>query len=512
MAEEEKGFFQRVSDLFEKDKEDSQDEKEDKETKEKTRANHQAFLMFNHEVLTAQSKADSKRFKQFAQIEHPEPAEINNILFKKPINYDILLQSKSPHLSYFVPKIRIFKQYPVSPNENIDIELPIAQQYTEQDFQSIFLNKEGRGGGVGIKSFKWNTIGNSPGNQYSFGSELELLFESIGEISKIRSVDNINGTVINTSFEDLLIQKKGPTYVAGAEYNIDYYRIKAEIGWSIPPNNMGFVPQEMIEELKYSNLTLFMGLHSHEIDIADDSSVTLKLKYISYIEALTDSAKNSNIFFPALENFESLIKGRRSVIEQNSKKLKDDPDAGTTAVTGDEKEKIEETIKEAEEQIVQKENENKTQIYSRFLNYIYTKKMIKYLIAKEEDFQKFTSIVSRTKDKMNSQQQIEEYNKEIEQIKKNNIKINPAGSWPTGPSLSIPDGDVKKLTEQAEIVTENYNKVLKKAAKTLDKEIVIPYFHLGDLLEAVLQEMYNNGPSVKNFFEKQLKVLLGPII
>ena len=64
------------------------------------------------------------------------------LVFKKPIEYDILLNSKSPHLSYFVPKIRIFKEYKLPGNKVVDIELPITQPYQDQDFESIFKNKE----------------------------------------------------------------------------------------------------------------------------------------------------------------------------------------------------------------------------------------------------------------------------------------------------------------------------------------------------------------------------------
>ena len=159
----------------------------EEQLKEKIRVNHQAYLLFNHQQLTAESRNEASRFHQFAQIDHDYPAEINNLMFKKPISYDILLNSKSAQLSYFVPKIRLFKEYKVGDQQVVHIELPITQPYQNENFDSMFKDKEGRGGGVGIKNFKWNTIGTGYGNQFSFGAELELFFESIGEISKVRS-------------------------------------------------------------------------------------------------------------------------------------------------------------------------------------------------------------------------------------------------------------------------------------------------------------------------------------
>lgn len=480
----------------------------EQEQREKVRINQQAFLMFNHEELTKKSSERSYRFKNFAQVEHPEPAELNNVLFKKPLKFDILLQSKSAHLSYFIPKIRLFKQYYVSPSETVDIELPIYKQYSDEDFKSIFQNKEGRGGGVGLKSFKWNTIGDSPGNQYSFGSEIQLIFESIGEITKTRSTDIVGTQKIETSFADLLVQKKG----ASAEYNLEYFRIKAEIGWAIPPGNVSLVPKDMVEELRYSNLTLFMTLHSHELNIEDDSTVTLTLKYISYVEALTDNPKNSNIFYPAIENYESQINGNKKVIEKTKKEIEGDEKNGIPPANSVDKKNKEDTINTAETAIKNKENENKTKVYSRFLNYIYTNKMMHYLIAEEKDFQTFTSLVSKTKQDLSSEEQIKELNSQLSEIRKKNKQISPAGVWDSGPQLSIPESDSKKLTEQVSQNVENYNKVLTEAAKASDQQIVIPYFYLGDLIEAVIEEMYNVDSKNGGFLQKQLKILLGPII
>ena len=496
------------------DKKKEKDKLEEDAKEDKIRLNHQAFLMFNHESLTAQSVSESDRFKYFAQIDHPEPAEINNILFKKPIEYDILLNSKSAYLSYFVPKIRIFKEYTVSLDEVIDIELPIYQQYRESDFQSIFTNKEGRGGGVGIKSFNWNSLGNSQGNKFTFGAELELFFESIGEISKVRSVNIVGGKTIQTSFEDLLIQKIGSAKnPQGGVYDPDYYRIKAEVGWSIPPNNTGLVPQKMIEEIKYSNLIFYMTLHSHELDIADDSTVTLKLKYTAYIETITDSPKNSNIFYPQNESYESQVEGRREVIEDNKDKLQGDQNKGIEPIDGLEKQKTEEVITEAEDQIKDLQNKNKIEVYQRILSYIYAKKFIRFVIAKQEDIQKFTSIISRPKNLMTSQDQIDSFKNEVESIKNNNIKKTGTTSFDVGPKLAIDNEKPEELGKSINSTTKVWDEELIKAAKGLESEVVIPYFYLGDLIDAILQDMYNgNSATPKSFFEKQIKLLLGPVI
>lgn len=520
--EETPGFFSTVitdiaekipwTDAHEKKEKEEQLKQESKE--DKIRLNHQAFLMFNHEALTQQSKIETSRFKYFAQIEHPEPAEINNLLFKKPIKYDILLNSKSVYLSYLVPKLRLFKEFTISLDNVIDIELPIYQQYRDSDFQSIFDNKEGRGGGVGLKSFKWNTIGNSQGNKFTFGAEIELFFESIGEISKIRSINVIGGKKVETSFEDLLIQKIGSvSSPQGGVYDPDYYRVKAEIGWAVPPNNANLIPKEMLDEIRSSNFNFYMTLHSHQIDIADDSTVTLTLKYTAYIETITDSPKNSNIFYPEDENYDMQIEGRREVIEDNKQKLQGDENRGIEPIEGLEKQKTEEVITEAEQQIKDIQTKNKVQVYQRILTYIYNRKLIRYLIAKNEDVQKFTSIISRPKNLMTSEEQIKNFQTEIETIKNNNIRLTGATGFPSGPTFATDNQTPENLSKNIADTTKNWDEALKKAAGGQEGETPIPYFYLGDLIDVILEEMYNGKPgSIKGFFEKQIKVLLGPII
>lgn len=167
---------------------------EDEAKKEKVRFNEQAFLMLNLNDLVEFSKSEASRFKEFAQVEvgsDQETAEFNNILFKNQLKYDLLLNATSLQMSTFTPKIRLFKEYDYNGNSH-SFEFPILNGYSQNDFESIFNNKAGRGGGVGLKSFSWTSIGNSTGNQHTFESTVELIFESIEEITKNKILRSFN--------------------------------------------------------------------------------------------------------------------------------------------------------------------------------------------------------------------------------------------------------------------------------------------------------------------------------
>jgi hypothetical protein len=391
--------------------------------------------------------------------------------------------------------------------------------YTDQDFQTIYKTKSGRGGGVGLKSFNWTSLGNSSGNMFTFGAEIELFFESIEEITRVRRIDpdvTKSGKPIETSFADLIIQQlKAP----GGAYNPNYYRIKALIGWNVPKNSKsGLVSNDFIEEMSDSNLSLYLSLNSHEISFEEDSSITLKLKYTAYIEALAQSPSDSNILYSDNSQYITNIGTKKEEQEKLAAQYAETP---TT--------QLENKLKNLESEIKKIESENIESIYSRILSYIYQNKtpsgasIIKYAIVDETAFDTFTSIIGNSFNNQTTEEQIDSYNKSINSLK-NKITVSISNESPTSStdkSAAHPQND-DEVKSSLKDTMENYEKQLQglsekqkiaasqaKASGTVSPAYkVIPYFYLGDLLEAVLKGMYNSG---KELPQKELKVLLGPL-
>lgn len=458
--------------------------------------NEQAYLMLNWSDFVEQSKSQNLRFTQFAQIDHDEPAELNNILFKKQPKYDILLNIKSVQMSYFVPTIRLFKEFVNSSNQVTKlIELPLTEGFQQYDFDSIFTNSAGRGGGVGVTSFTWSSIGTNMGNKYSFGAELELFFDNIEEITKERYVGNDQ-----ISFADLLIQQKKKN--SAGEYNPDYYRVKAIVGWSVKKEAKQFLPAELIEEMKDTNIILYLGLHSHEIDITNQSNVILKLKFIAYLEALMDSPTVSNVFYLKNSVLQQEKDKNETEILRLEQEIKENPDSS---------EAQKERLNSIKETLELSEAADRTRIYERILNSIRNRGFVRYVEADEDDLQTFSSKIS---EKLTDIQKVEEYNKKIEQIKqKNKQKILNSKQFPSSTSAKIEVArtkeDVKNIFEKT---IKDYDEELsKKVVKKTEKTKIIPYFYLGDLFEAVLEELYNPQNQKSDFLSKQVKVMLGPI-
>ena len=492
----------------------------DEDTKKsKARSDEQAFLMLNWQEICKKSSDNSDRFTQFAQMVHDNPAAINNLLFKKEPKCDIILKATSANLSYFTPKIRLFKEYIDSDNSVRSIEFPIILDYTEQDFRTMFETNSGRGGGVGLKSFNWTTIGNSSGNMYSFGADIELFFESIEELTRIRRLDaslSKDGKPIETSFSDLILQQLKNT-PAGA-YNPNYYRIKALIGWNTPSRaKKDLLNSEFIEEMADSNMSLYLGLHSHEINFADDSSITLKLKYIAYVEAFMQSPSDSNIFYSTDSAYVTNIGTKKQEYENLTFQYTNSP-------TTD----LEKRLKNLENDIKQLEAESLEKIYSRILSHIYQGKtpsgasVIKYSIIDEQAFDRFTTSVVNSFDSTISADKINAYNASNQSLKNKVIDVGnvslPISSAAKADTPKSVDDVKKDIQETLEYYEEKLLSLpaAQTAAATAAKNSgtvnpsykVIPYFYLGDLLEAVLIGMYGANKTVA---EKELKVVLGPL-
>ena len=146
-------------------------------------------------------------------------------------------------------------------------ELPFEDYMNEEDLNSMLTNRSGRGSGVGIKSFKWVTEGTNSANKYSFSAEIEFFFQNIEDLFRIRRVDQVNSNKVETSYSDLIKQSKKS--IAQSEFNPEYFRLKAMVGWQIPKNNVDFINQDFKEEVKSGNVSLYLSLHSHELDITE---------------------------------------------------------------------------------------------------------------------------------------------------------------------------------------------------------------------------------------------------
>lgn len=483
------------------------------ERKQKEKLVDQAYLMLNWKKFTDLSRKDvspDRKLDQFGMIDHDQPAELNNLLFAHKPKYDILLNSTNLQLSYLIPKIRLFKEYKVGDKVKL-IEFPFEDYANEDDLNNMLTNRSGRGSGVGLKSFNWTSLGTNNANKYSFSAELEFFFQNIEDVFRVRRIDNIGSQEILTKYSDLILQQKKYLKAEGAGpsvYNPDYFKLKAMIGWQVPKNKPDFLNQEFIDEIRASNLSLYMGLASHSIDIAENGTVTIKITYISYIEAVMDNPRLSNILY--VEENEQLrqLKEESDKIEQQIQERKQsNSEYSALATQKDERQK----------RIEELENNDKLKIYSRILNGLYTNNILRFVKVNQKELDNIISYMTKSPEEMSSEQQIIDFKRQIEQTRKANEatgEISQVGQTTININENAELKDQQSISDAINsAIIEANQKIQSFQAVTDDKNKTVVYFYLGDLIQEVLKGMFNPDPQkgTYNFLNKNVKVLLGPV-
>lgn len=492
------------------DREDEEYKKSQDERAQTIRLAKQSYLLVNIEQLAAASKRDytsgNKTQKQFARIEHDYPYELNNLLFSVKPKYDILINSTNLDLSMLVPKIRIFKEYSVDNSKKL-IEFPFEDFANEEDFSNMLNDRSGRGSGVGVKSFSWHTIGTNSASKYAFSSELELFFQNIEDLDKVRRVDTLpTGKKIETRYSDLILTNT--QYLKSGDgqnvYNPDYFRIKVMIGWHVP-NSISGVSKEFIEEMSRNNLSLYMSLIDHKLTINDDSSIKLELNFTSYVESLINYAKNSNVLVTQYEKEISELEERYKELGERYGEKEDDD----TVKAG---------IKSQQEALSKQIEEKKKSVgvdrYQKFVISLIEKKLMRTVELNQESLNNLVNLLNYKPNGFTDEQQIKDYNQKIRNIRDSLYKqgqpndtqtmsVDP-GEDPDGQSVEVSDDS--NMTPVNPSIGEIYDPLNDYPGEWVN------YFYFGDLLENVLQDMYlDENVAETDFSNKQIKIMLGPI-
>jgi hypothetical protein len=249
--------------------------------KDDLKFNEQAFLLdffqktVRGNVDRVSSKAAGKpivqSYSNFVQMSGDSAGLMNRL--QAAGNPNILWSLTTAQLGMLVPKIVIAK---IIHDEKGNLS---AQQFHFDDYTSVKAIKQSsreRGSDVGLISFTWNDMGTNPGDSgLSFEAELKLKFQSFDGIFKQR-----NGI----SFANLLVPSKGID-MARPRRTLDEseFQIKVIVGWAIPSDPKGavFKDKKLMAAISHTQMALLLTLISHDVDIKEDGSVDLTIKYIA---------------------------------------------------------------------------------------------------------------------------------------------------------------------------------------------------------------------------------------
>lgn len=440
------------------------------------------------------------------------PARLKNAVNSfDPNEIEPIFNLTNLQLSNLVPEIRIFKVYKKkdsnSKNEDfLELELPFPNYTQRQEIQQILETRSGRGGGIGIQSFEWNSLAKNESNLAQFSAKLKIYLQDAGEILKVRnSTKDNNDSTYTVSIADLIyptIKESGN--LKGFEYDPYATFLKIKIGWNVNQSTIEDKNVQIDQKIvKLLTSEYYLSLTKHDLQFNPDGSLTVTIDFIAAAEGLSDNFGTSDILFAGFKNratkqieqrFEALKKAAKEEI--NSEKT-----------TENRKRDIEAGLKSAKKKIeLIEEKRSKRFIFKDFMTWLNQNKLIDYVSLKPEQVKSYKNLYdldTKTLDVEDSlliaktiaagQKQVSPAN--AEQIPLQQLEGIEAAATA---GQSNEKEDEYKINEKE--VTEAFIKSIKDKYEKEGKEngLIVPFFYLGDLFE------YFTGVFLDNRFDPNL--------
>lgn len=521
----------------------------------------------NNSIKNDSKDNKTRRFNNLCILDYEYPYAVPNIILSHDEESSAILKLSTLQLSLLVPRIRIFKTvFDLNLEEELNIELPFDDVANKADIERIFQDRNGRGAGCGLKSFEWKSMGKNQANLSQFSAKLNLFLLNIQEIQQIRNSSTLpNGRTINVSVLDLLYQK--PDLRSGVNegsniYDPKYFGIKVEVGWHLDENlketfkdesrKSGDDPDKVLNIVLKQKGVFYLTLVSHELDIKEDGSVELHIDYIASAEIEASDNVTANILKPPLaeeiqiqqalqkskdiakqlnsfklgigrtEKFYEDLKNKKEKSDINTNKFDDKFDryknisGGTTSVSlstedaanSAELERLKREKQEADKELENLKRNFKIDRLSSIIRGLLEKNLIASLCISDDDLETLTSLRSNI---VETADDLEKVKHSFDTIKLN-LKIVPNNSMDLSSLESMKQvtegGDVSKVLPQSSTnaVSLGNQKVCP------DKSTQISFFFFGDLLNTVLDNIFNDDATKLNdFTTKTTRILLGPI-
>ena len=260
-----------------------------------------------------------------------DPFGFINKLTQSP-NYSDLLDIGHDQLSSLQPKIRLFKvvyndnqlnrsgQFINSEKER-EIEIAFNSVFSKSELDEIYIGSKARSAGIGLKSFEFTYDGNNPFSyKKSIKAKLVLHAASFQEFfvprtGKFRDYEGselLLGGKESYRYIDLALKTfttfnklntVSAQYAKLRDQNSNLaklnFRLKAVVGWSVPPGNIpGIDPEQkkrLVRAISNSFVTLNLTPTIHNFNFEQDGSVTLEIDYLAYIDDFFDD-RGFNVF------------------------------------------------------------------------------------------------------------------------------------------------------------------------------------------------------------------------
>ena len=194
--------------------------------------------------------------------------------------------TRTPHLP---DKWRLSNPPKIISEREIEFDAFLRSTSADEILKSSGYPQRARLPGTGIRSFEWDLIGVNPAEvDANITATLQVYFNSIDDVFfnnlKKRQLSPTKGIA---SFLDLIVfspplggQNKNPIPACVQDHsNGNYFEIKVEVGWQLPPDKMGLFTDDQLDIIKSTYTKYFLQLTDHEFEFSEDGSAVLTANY-----------------------------------------------------------------------------------------------------------------------------------------------------------------------------------------------------------------------------------------
>ena len=259
--------------------------------------NFQCFLM---DIASQLAKNEFKPYGtsdlQLRTLSNANPAAfISELEGKTGVN--ALFSARPKDYAALYPKVQLYK---VIPPENNPHDMRKAKQVpihftshtVDNSTQQILTNRSTRGDDVNLKSFSFDFRNqNIEMSTRLVECRLVLTMQNAESLRKERKTTSLGSSKKEEKFRyiDLFLRspsgkpKKRATH--SLHFDAPYYRLKAVVGWEVPPNGERYLNPKFIAQIKRSRSTMFLELKNYDLNFKENGSLELTIDYVAFIEA-----------------------------------------------------------------------------------------------------------------------------------------------------------------------------------------------------------------------------------
>ena len=267
---------------------------------------HQCFLMDNYEILSPLNAQCG--YENFHAMGLQTGTSVHDVVaaLTGRMGLTRLTKLRPSEQGILQPQVRIWRVFPGKADGSTtdkEDEFIFDSALNSSTIEAITAGTSSRAGGSGIKSFEWEFGGTNPAEAEAvIMVKMTLYFQNMSELKRgwgeTKDSNGFDGGTVagsRPSFMELILLPPGmKSQTEDGEYDPMFYKIKAAVGWSVPP---GLEDEELARELRSTQLVMYLNLLTHEIKIKEDGSIEVDVEYVGSTETALESGV-ADVIFP----------------------------------------------------------------------------------------------------------------------------------------------------------------------------------------------------------------------